>query len=218
MDIEPPRYLIVDPAPLAARAPYTFFLPSAAEVAAIAEKDLVKLLFEYDHEIEKWGAERMWVKVTDVDGHRLAGTLANDPDEPTSPLEHGERIEFTRDQVLSIVWEHPDAAPQPEDYREYWDRCLVDDCVLDGTEPVEYIYREEPGMAQEGDKYPDSGWRIRGRQGDATDEDMEERKFSYVAIGAVLNHDDSWLPLIDVPVGAAFMRDFESGEYVEQRV
>jgi hypothetical protein len=42
---------------------------------------------------------------------------------------------------------------------------------------------------------------------------MGERGAAYVALGAVLNRDDSWLELIDAPIGSAFMRDFETGAY-----
>src|SRR3546814_1942806 len=89
-------------------------------------------------------------------------------------------------------------------------------CPLRSPEPVEFIYREEPDMQQDGDTYPDSGWRIRGRQGSASDADMEARKSSYVALGAVLNRDDSWLRWIDAPVGTALMRDFDRNIYVAQ--
>ena len=70
-------------------------------------------------------------------------------------------------------------------------------------------------MQQEGDQHLDSGWRFRGRSGSESDEGMERRALSYVALGAVLNRDDSWLHLIDAPIGSAFMRNFETGEYVE---
>lgn len=209
-------YTLTDPRPIAADAPYTFFLPSNEELEAVTSADLVKLMFDYPHQTEKWAAERMWVTVRHVEGDYLQGELANEPDEPTSPLTLGEAVEFQRHHILAIQWEHPETAPPPPEYREYWDRCLVDDCVLEGLEPVEYIYREEPDMAQEGDKYPDSGWRIRGRQGDATNADMEARKFSYVALGAVLNRDDSWLAWLDEPVGTALMRDLDIGRYVPQ--
>jgi len=207
-------YAVTDPRPIAADAPYTFFLPTANELAAIGPSDLVKLMFDYPHQTAKWAAERMWVTVTEADGDLLRGTLANQPDEPTSPLVLGNEVVFQRHNVLAIEWEHPETAPASPSQKEYWDRCLVDDCILDGLEPVEYIYREEPDMQQDGDTYPDSGWRIRGRQGPASDADMEARKFSYVALGAVLNRDDSWLRWIDAPIGTALMRDFDRNIYV----
>lgn len=63
---------------------------------------------------------------------------------------------------------------------------------------------------KDGDTYPDSGWRLRG-DWRAIDEDaFAARKAAYVALGAVLNVDDSWLHLIDAPVGARFERDVAS--------
>lgn len=67
---------------------------------------------------------------------------------------------------------------------------------------------------REGDKFPDSGWRVIGDLRNVSEEDIAERKLAYVAIGAVLNRDDSWLHLVDAPVGSAFERDFERGVFV----
>jgi hypothetical protein len=209
-------YEILDPRPIASEAPYTFFLPSPSEIAAVSKGDLVKLLFDYPHQTEKWAAERMWVIVESADADDLRGVLDNNPDEPTSPLKAGDQLLFKRHDILAIEWDNPNVAPAAADYREYWDRCLVDQCVLDGEEPVEYIYREEPDMGSEEDKHPDSGWRIRGRMGSATDAEIDERKVAYVALGAVLNRDDSWIGWIDAPIGAALMRDFETNTYVQE--
>lgn len=206
-------YFIDDPRPRVAEAPYTFFIPSAEEVAAVAAGDIVKLLFEYTHATEEWGGERMWVIVETSSGSLLTGTLDNVPYEPTSPLKAGDLLTFERHHILDVRWSKPESAPAPAECRQYWDRCWVDDCVLNGTVPVEYLYREEPDLDAEGDTYPDSGWRIRGRMGEATDAEIDERKPRYVALGAVLNQDDSWLHLIDAPIGSSFMRDFEKGTY-----
>ena len=168
-----PSFTVVDPRPIANDARYTFFLPGEGEIAAVRIGDRIKLMFEYPHQAETWAAERMWVEVRYIDGVMLKGTLENVPDEPTSPLQKGDLIAFKRSDILAIAWTNPASAPTPPEYREYWERCLVDDCVLKREEPVEFLYREEPDLAQVGDEYPDSGWRIRGRMGDATDEDAE---------------------------------------------
>lgn len=192
---------------LRAEAPYTFFVPLPEELSALEVGDLVKLIFEYDPPGEKWAAERMWVEITQKDGSHFVGRLDNEPEEEFVAL--NDRVEFSSDNVITIDWADTDREPAVQRPREYWSRCLVDDCVLDGSEPVDYLYREAP----EEDVENDSGWRIRGRQGDTSDEAMDAREVSFVAIGAVLNKDDSWLELIDAPIGSSYRRDFESGTY-----
>jgi hypothetical protein len=209
-------YTLLDPRPIAVEAPYTFILPSSLEIAAIGKGDLVKLTFEYHHQTEKWAAERMWVIVETVEADKLRGVLDNHPNEPTSQLKAGDAVVFERHHILAIDWANSEAAPPAPNYRTYWERCLVDQCVLDGEEPVEYLYREEPEPKSEADEHPDSGWCIRGRMGDATDADMAAREMAYVALGAVLNRDDSWIEWIDAPVGTRLMRDFETTAYVQE--
>jgi hypothetical protein len=204
-----------DPRPNAAEAPYTFFLPSQAEIAAVGKGDLVRLIFRYSHAIEKWSAERMWVIVDEVKEDSLVGLLDNHPDEPTSQLRADDRIEFKHHHIIDIDWAEPQAAPPAPTIRSYWERCLVDQCVLDGEAPVEFLYRDEPQPMSEGDTHPDSGWSIRGRRGQATDAEMDAREVRYVALGAVLNRDDSWIEWIDAPVGTALMHNFETGVYFE---
>ena len=178
--------------------------------------DLVKLTFDYPHQTEKWAAERMWVIVEVAEGDELRGVLDNHPDEPTSPLKAGDPVAFQRHHILAIEWANPEAAPPAVSHREFWDRCLVDQCVLDGEEPVEYLYREEPELADDADDHADSGWRIRGRVGEATEADMDAREIAYVALGAVLNRDDSWIEWIDAPVGTRLTRDFDTNTYVQE--
>lgn len=211
-----PGYVLLDPRPIAAHAPYTFFLPDAAETAAIASGDLAQLMFEHIPAGQEWGVERMWVKVDTATDSELTGALVSKPFEATASVREGDPVTFARHQVIGISWANPENAPRPSTCREYWERCLVDDCVLDGTEPVEFIYREEPDMQEEGDKYRDSGWRIRGRMGDASDDEIDARAPKYVAVGAVLNKDDSWVQFIDAPIGTRLMRDFKTNDYLPE--
>lgn len=195
----------------AAEAPYTFFIPLLEERVQVSVGDLVNLGFEYAWETQEYGGERMWVKVTRKSGLNFTGTLANEPWEPG--LQHGLEVAFGVGQILDIEWEDPDAHPPFHPHRSYWERCLVDDCVLTGSVPVEYVYREKPDMAGEDDKYPDSGWRLRGQDGHPDPDPIGDRSVSYVAFGAVLNRDDSFISLLEAPVGSAFMRDFTTGLY-----
>jgi hypothetical protein len=191
-------------------APYTYFLPHSDQIAALRVGDMVKLLFEYDGEVEAYGGERMWVTVDQIDGSDFEGRLLSEPCE--SHITTGALVQFNAGDILDYRYSDERPEPQvPTTHREYWERCLVDECVLNDGIPVEYVYREEPDMAGPDDKHPDSGWRIRGKE--ETGDDMDERKPAYVALGAVLNRDDSWLHLIDEPVGSAFMRNFETNTY-----
>lgn len=206
------RYEIDDPRPIAESAPYTFFLPSENEVLALEPGDLAKIVFRSIPPGREWDAERMWVLITAVDGEDLTGTLDNHPSDMPQ-LSTGDEVRFRRSHVIALDWGEERSVPPPPqaEHREYWERCLVDCCVVDDGIEIEYIYREEPDMADPDDAYPDSGWRIRGDFRDIDDAELEDRKFEYIALGVVLNRDDSWLRLIDSPIGAAFMRNWETG-------
>lgn len=191
-------------------APYTYFLPHPDHIAALLVGDMVKLLFEYEGEVEKYGGERMWVSVDRIDGATFEGQLLSEPCE--NHIATGDIVRFRSEDILDFRYEGDRIVPDVPSSREYWERCLVDECVLYDGVLVEYIYREEP-EAGENDDFPDSGWRVRGQQETLSDEEMDKRQVAYVALGAVLNRDDSWLHLIDAPIGCAFMRNFETGNY-----
>lgn len=210
-------FTIIDPRPVAAEAPYTFFLPSTEEIEAIEKGDLVKLSFEYNHVTEEWPVERMWVTILDAAHNELSGRLENQPLEKTTSLKVGDLIRFQRHHILAVQSDRPEKASTDSDTRKYFERCLVDECVLDGSEPVEYIYRDTPDMQKKDDIFADSGWRVRGRMGRASGKEIAARKAQYVAVGAVLNRDDSWLYLLDAPIGSRFMRDFVTGIYETER-
>ena len=131
-------------------------------------------------------------------------------------LSPGDRVEFSLKHIIDIDWD--DEALEKRrlnrrEKRQYWDRCLVDKVVLSHKIPVQYIYRETPDMGNDDDKYPDSGWRIRGNIDLMTQEQYDNEDASYIAIGKVLNIDDSWLDLVDSPIGSRFFKNEETGKF-----
>jgi hypothetical protein len=205
------RYTLDDPRPIAREAPYTFHLPSEAELNALKSGDHVKLMFNGHPPGRQWAVERMWVEIVEISASGLVGMLDNDPfDMPQ--LRHGDRVAFQSYHTIDIGWADPavgEAFATPE--KQIWERCFVDKHVLDGDARVGYVYRETPDMTEEGDKFPDSGWRIRADETGLPEGEIEARGATYVAIGAVLNKDDSWLHLLSEPTGSAFIRDAETG-------
>ncbi|KPC53897.1 DUF2185 domain-containing protein [Amantichitinum ursilacus] len=81
----------------------------------------------------------------------------------------------------------------------------TDKIVVDGA-PVGYMVREEPEDDQ------DSGWRFFA--GDEDDKYIDNPKnFSLLDLNVLANYDQSIVPFIDAPVGAAF--DKVEGEFYD---
>jgi len=208
------RYAIDDPRPVADDAPYTYFLPSENELLAVQPEDMVKLIFRGIPPSPEWGAERMWVRVTAASRHELQGVLDNVPSE-MQQLRPGDPVTFRRSDIIDLIWaeDRDPAPPAAPPRREYWERCWVDDCVLNDGARVHFLYREEPAPPEQDDRFPDSGWRIRGDYRDVDDDAVNARASRYIALGKVLNADDSWLHLIDAPAGSAFLRNWETDAF-----
>ena len=174
--------------------------------------DNAKAIFRQREGEMTYDAERMWVMIERIEDGVIYGTLDNEPhDMPL--IEAGMPVAVPLTHVISCGFNNGNRPETPE-RRDYWERCFVDICVLEGRSHVDYLYREPPDMTREGDKYPDSGWRMRGATDmvDA-DEDRQDR-FQYIAIGKVLNADDRWLHLIDEEPGVAFQWDAEAHDYI----
>jgi hypothetical protein len=213
----PDVYELEDPRQIAAEAPYTYFLPSVAKLQALRTGDIVKIVIRAVPPSEKHDAERMCVIVKSLHPDFLEGVLDNHPfDIPR--LSAGDVIRFQRHHIIDIIFREPAPilpTPAPP-RREYWDRCLVDQDILDGTSLVHYLYRETPDLAGDHDKHPDSGWRLRGDPGQISVTSAAMRPPAYIALGKVLNKDDSLLHLIDEPEGSSFLRDSKTGGFVRQ--
>ena len=207
-------YVVDDIRETAKASPYTFYVPPKARLNAVSIGDSVKIVIRSIPQSHEYDAERVWVDITAISGEDWEGKLANIPfDIPQLKL--NEIIMFKSWNVIDTKWKDPEKEKtlpaQPS--KQIWDRCMVDQEVLDGTARVGYIYREEPDLAGENDKYPDSGWRIRADVRDLTDEEYENPKPAYIAIGKVLNQDDSWLDLVDSEIGSKFLRNQETEKF-----
>ena len=208
------KYKIEDPRPIKADAPYTFFLPSNDRLNALEVGDSVKIVIQSIPAGLDYDAERMWLEIVSIDGDNIKGSLDNEPfDMPQ--LKPKDIVKFKRWHVIDYQWQNSEKENQFEQQptMQRLERCLVDNCVLNRKVPVDYLYREEPDMGNDDDKYPDSGWRIRGDVQLMTDNEYENDDAAYIALGKVLNEDDSWIHLIDEPVGSRFFKNKETGQF-----
>jgi len=84
--------------------------------------------------------------------------------------------------------------------------CLATDRITVDGAPVGFLYRDPPS-----DDF-DSGWRFMA--GDESDEYLDdEGNMGVFDVNTIANYDGDILPLIEAPVGAAFERDPETGEF-----
>lgn len=198
-----PSWHLADADELARQHSYTFYKPSAENIAKIAVGETVKLIFRFESDDPQApAAERMWVLVDEigVDG-RFKGRLDNDPAH-IKDLKAGDSIEFKACNIINTEHNEPDNIVE-----RYIKRCFVTNRVLHDGVPTGYLYREEP------EHEDDSGWRITAN--DESDEYMDESdNIAYVSLGAVLNEDASFVHLLDSPAGSAFVRDPDTAAFV----
>lgn len=203
-----------DPRPIAASAPYTYFLPFPEELAALGSGDGVKAIFHEAAGGREYDGERMWVLVERIENGLVVGRLDNEPcDMPSIRLGDPVRIPLTH--VIDCTFAEGKPAPVVPQRREYWDRCLVDASVVEGRSHADYLYRDDPDMTREGDKDPDSGWRIRGTDAAIAEDEGLGKGPLYIALGKVLNADDRWLHLIDCDIGCAILWDARRQDYID---
>ena len=137
-------YEVVDPRPFAASAPYTYFLPDLDLLRAIEPGDHVKAVIRAVPPSEKYDAERMWIRINSVKADWLEGELDSEPKDMPS-LPRGSTIRLPLSYAIDAIISDPlraAALSAKPPRREYLDRCLVDQAILDGVLTVEYIYRE----------------------------------------------------------------------------
>lgn len=68
-----------DPRPIAAGAPYTFFMPHPEELAALRPGAGIQAIFREVAGGRNYEAERMWVLVQRIEDRDVVGTQDNEP-------------------------------------------------------------------------------------------------------------------------------------------
>lgn len=198
-----PTWHLDDAEKLAQQYRYTFYRPSPPVLARIAPGDCVKLIFRFEStDPSAPAAERMWVIVDDMlpDGH-FTGHLDNEP-RYISDLKHADPVAFEARHIINTQLEDEEDSLVDR----YAQRCYVTRRVIDDGCLVGYLYREPP------DDEEDSGWRITAN--DESEDYMDDaRNLAYVSVGVVLNLDDSFIDLLDEPVGCAYVRNPETGHF-----
>lgn len=201
-------FVISDPRPSALTNPYTFHLPTPAELDALRPGHVIKLIFQRVPASEELVAERMWVTITSRSGHVFSGRLENDPvDIPA--LAQGDKITFEAFQIVAIYWEDEEDRARFDEGQDVWfSRARVDPRITAEGLPVRYMYRERPQKLKDS-AYPDSGWRL------CADEstNLDEIDAPYLAIGVVLNRDDSFVELLGAEPGQAFQRPPDATQF-----
>lgn len=202
-----PSWYLDYPAQIAAQAPYTFYFPSPETLARIGVGQAVKLIFRFESDdSEAPGAERLQVLVASrTEDGSFVGRLDSDPAH-IRDLRRGDPILFRPSHIVGTEHDHLDNR-----VARFLARCYVTKRILLEGASVGLLYREPPT------EEPDSGWRILA--GDETDTYLQNGDNTlYVPLGTLLNRDDTILPLLDAPVGAAYQRAKPDGEFVAVEV
>jgi|GEM_PF-1196857 len=192
-----PGWTLCDPRPIQAENPYTFFTPTPQNIDALQPGDLVKLIFEGTGRDAEF-VERMWVVFDGREGDICTGRLANEPYD-LSTLKLHQTIEFAPHHII-VIHEPRVCDPERDAFEgAMFARCRVDPAILSGKARIDRLERRErrdvDGVAQ-----PDSGWHI------LADQPCSEDDTQFVAVGVVLNLDDSILSHLRAPVGTALSR------------
>ncbi|MBB5645895.1 DUF2185 domain-containing protein [Pedobacter cryoconitis] len=192
-------------------APYTFYRPSDDIIDKLKPGETtVKLIFSFESdEPEDPSAERMWVIMDSVDEDgNYSGTLDNAPFH-IKDLSEGDSIVFRREHIIQydtleeLIVEDPLA----EVIQKFTKKCFVSNHIMNEGYLVGRLYREEI------DDEDYSGWTMMSDY--ETQEYVDDvTNLQYISIGKVLNLDDSFIHLLDEPIGSEFSKDDETGSYL----
>ncbi|RYE18916.1 MAG: DUF2185 domain-containing protein, partial [Sphingobacteriaceae bacterium] len=154
-------------------------------------------------------AERMWVLLEAInDDGTYTGKLDNDPFY-IKDLKAGDEVRFGSEHIIqyqTLDDELDTADTEPDKLQQYFNRCYVSNQIMQEGNKVGRLYREEPENEKE------TGWTL------LSDHESQEYvddpdNLQYIAIGKVLNIDDSFIHLLDMPAGSDYARDNITGTF-----
>ena len=195
-------------------AEYTFYRPSQTVMQQLKVGNLVKLIFNLKPETAELrqgrmpSAERMWVIITERRRDNFKGTLDNNP-HFIKDLKYKDIIEFETKHIIQT-----DIEETKSDIVEKYARfCIVSNKILRERKPIGYFCRDEEESTMENGR-KDSGWVF--MSGEESDEYANNPdNLTFTTLGIVLNINDSFIDLLDEPVGSAFAWDEILKKYVK---
>ena len=204
-------FKIVDPRPLAKQCPYLAGLPNEECLNIISKSDTVKVRFRWLERPrgrgEHYLGEDVSIDVLSVTPNYFEGrmTVPSDWPQPSSDVV----IRFGKWAVTGVSFADPKYQPLAELPQEkYATRCLMDNSLVGGRK-VQHIFRDEPKIWRNDKISADSGWRV-----STGSTFLDTGDVDYRPLYNVLYLDNSWLHLIDQPVGSAFKRDEKTGLFI----
>ncbi|AUC51918.1 hypothetical protein CDO87_01330 [Sagittula sp. P11] len=195
---------LLDPRPLKAEAPYTYFIPSPRELARLEPGDVVMLEFMAPARGDHPG-QRLPVRLDTQAGDHWFGMLMSAPRD-LAGLEAGSLVEFRPWHIVAVPEARADEGAHEEESR-FLACALVDGRILSGGAEVGALERRHP-MPWTGQTSPyariygETGWVFYPEGGPR----LADHAMDYVPIGLVLNIDDSMLPLLRKPLGTRIIR------------
>lgn len=186
---------------------YTFYKPSQKIIEQLKPGNICKLIFKFNsNNPEHPSAERMWVIIDSIDGDKFTGHLDNEPFY-IEDIKVGDSVTFEPKHIIDLDINDN----EPNLVEKFLDRCFATRRIIYEKTKIGYFYREEP-MEEDKDGFKDSGWRfLEGYESQEYLDDSENSQF--VSLGLILNIDDSFINLLEKPIGSAFIRDNETGQF-----
>ena len=184
------------------RFPYTFYKPSDGVLGKLKIGDVVKLVVDYKMPGgDVTTAESISVEIIVLGGEKYTGRLLSKPDcvEGVGPL-----VEFEGRNIIDTSYLDNKCG----ELGRYAQHCKVANGVFYEYEKIFLLKRAPP------DKDRDSGWTMLGENdfGEFIDDPYE---MALVSIGAVLNIEDTFIHLLDEPIGSEFLWDKTKNSFVK---